>query len=99
MLSVAPKTDPTNESGSTTPAPDTKPKPLDLKNDSDFGASGTGLGSPWCHGVDVLLFTPGMKHMKIHKRTHHLWLGDQIPNSNQSLVSLVTLVKFFCGTF
>ena len=43
MLSVAPKTDPTNESGEkTTPAPETKPKPLDLKNDSDFGASGTG---------------------------------------------------------
>lgn len=53
MLSVAPKTDPTNESGEkTTPAPETKPKPLDLKNDSDFGASGTGvfLGN----GVDVV---------------------------------------------
>lgn len=63
MLSVAPKTDPTNESGEkTTPAPETKPKPLDLKNDSDFGASGTGV--LFGNGVMVLmlLLTPGMKH-------------------------------------
>jgi len=59
MLSVAPKTDPTNESGEkTTPAPETKPKPLDLKNDSDFGASGTGVFGDWV----LMLLTPGMKH-------------------------------------